>query len=224
MNKGMTKEQVMNHLKDYKTYQGKIDYLANVLSKKEILSPKTEDSVKEAINDLKKNPDYVSSQRQAFQIDRETVNNLSSKGKEFEKRAIELEKSGNFQEAKDMFEKAADSYSSAAQARDYYQGAEAEKAVKNYEKVGRLDKMADIYELGHEPIKAKIIRNKLKSRLENRMVAVIATASILGSLFFFSSNLTGNIIGNLNQTVSNGIGGILFVLGLVGAFVYFRKR
>ena len=39
-----------------------------------------------------------------------------------------------------------------------------------------------------------------------------------------SSNITGNVVGNLNQTSSNWIGGILFIVGLFGVFFYFRKR
>jgi hypothetical protein len=55
---------------------------------------------------------------------------------------------------------------------------------------------------------------------------VAATTSIigfLGSLFFLSPNLTGNIVG-LNQTTSNFTGSILFIVGLIGVFAYFRVK
>ena len=55
---------------------------------------------------------------------------------------------------------------------------------------------------------------------------VTATTAVIGviiGIFFLSSNITGNVIG-LNQTSSNWIGGVLFIIGLVGAFAYFRRR
>jgi len=58
--------------------------------------------------------------------------------------------------------------------------------------------------------------------LENKITSVISIGSLLISILFFSSNITGNAIANLPQTSSNWIGAILFLFGLVGAFFYFR--
>ena len=57
-----------------------------------------------------------------------------------------------------------------------------------------------------------------------RRVGAVAIVLICGAMFFLSGNLTGNVIGSLNQTSSNWIGGVLFVVGLVGAFIYFKRR
>lgn len=46
--------------------------------------------------------------------------------------------------------------------------------------------------------------------------------SFLVSLFFLSSNITGNVVGNLTNSTSNWIGAVLLVIGLVG--VYFRVK
>ncbi len=46
---------------------------------------------------------------------------------------------------------------------------------------------------------------------------------LLGGTLFLSSNITGNVIG-LSQTSTNWIGGVLFLIGLVGAFAYFKRR
>lgn len=62
-----------------------------------------------------------------------------------------------------------------------------------------------------------------KSGFEKSAVAV-SLISLIGGSFLLSFNLTGNVVGNLNQTSSNFIGVILFVLGLIGAFIYFRKK
>lgn len=54
-----------------------------------------------------------------------------------------------------------------------------------------------------------------------------ATAAIIGiiaGIFFLSGNLTGNVIGSLNQTSSNWIGGALFIIGLAGAVMFFRRK
>ncbi|MDD5192249.1 MAG: hypothetical protein PHH54_05930 [Candidatus Nanoarchaeia archaeon] len=64
-----------------------------------------------------------------------------------------------------------------------------------------------------------------KEGLEGK-VAVFVTSifSFILALFFLSSNLTGDVISSLNQTSSNVIGLCLLLLGLVGAFMYFRKK
>jgi len=51
---------------------------------------------------------------------------------------------------------------------------------------------------------------------------VVAIAGVFFGLFFLSFNLTGNAIA-VNGTATNWIGVILFVIGLIGAFAYFRK-
>ncbi|MBS3085108.1 hypothetical protein J4225_00280 [Candidatus Pacearchaeota archaeon] len=56
---------------------------------------------------------------------------------------------------------------------------------------------------------------------ETRIAAVVL--SFIVSLFFFSSNITGNAIGNLAQTTFNIIGAVLFILGLIGVFFLTNK-
>jgi hypothetical protein len=60
-------------------------------------------------------------------------------------------------------------------------------------------------------------------KIRRRKVLAPAIIGIVVGIFFLSSNITGNVIGSLNQTSSNWIGIILFVIGLIGAFAYFRK-
>jgi|SRR3989344_886922 len=61
------------------------------------------------------------------------------------------------------------------------------------------------------------------SRLENHVGAFIAIGSLVLSILFISSKITGNIIG-ANETSSNWISIILFIVCIFGAFLYFRKR
>ena len=63
--------------------------------------------------------------------------------------------------------------------------------------------------------------------LENSLTtatAIISGAAFLLSFLFISSSLTGHAISNLNQTSSDWIGGILFVIGLIGFFIVFLKN
>lgn len=62
-----------------------------------------------------------------------------------------------------------------------------------------------------------------KRSLEQKVTSVISIGSLVISIFFLSSSLTGNVIG-LNQTSSNWIGAGLFVIGLIGAFAFFKRR
>lgn len=66
---------------------------------------------------------------------------------------------------------------------------------------------------------------KRESRgLEGKTAAATAIIGLIGGLFFLSSNLTGNVIGSLNQTSSNVLGAVFFLVGIVGAFFYFKRR
>jgi len=49
--KGLTKEEVYEHLKDFKSEEGKINYLNSVLKKEKLLSPETREAVYETLLD-----------------------------------------------------------------------------------------------------------------------------------------------------------------------------
>ena len=61
-------------------------------------------------------------------------------------------------------------------------------------------------------------------RKPSRLEGMLAIIGLVSGLFFLSNNFTGNVIGSLNQTSSNIIGAALFLVGIVGAFFYFRRR
>jgi len=78
-------------------------------------------------------------------------------------------------------------------------------------------------ETGHS-FEARILRGYLgeKSGLEH--TSGIASIFLLtASIIFLSPNITGNIISNLSQQTSTLLGIILFIIGLILAFNYFRK-
>lgn len=91
-----------------------------------------------------------------------------------------------------------------------------------------FEDISNKYGLKHRLVSAREFEpSKTKSAFVKKNLEHLAGATtailILGSFFFLSSNLTGNVIGSLNQTSSNWIGAGLFLIGLIGAFVYFRR-
>ena len=68
----------------------------------------------------------------------------------------------------------------------------------------------------------KVIEGKWHG-LEGKAVAV-AIVGILGGIFFLSSNITGNVIGNMTNSTSNFLGSVLLVIGIIGGFFWLRSR
>ncbi|MFH1521914.1 MAG: hypothetical protein ABIF18_03065 [archaeon] len=60
--------------------------------------------------------------------------------------------------------------------------------------------------------------------LENKVTVFITSVGIAGGLLFLSPNLTGNVVGTLSNSSSNLIGGVLFFVGLVGAFFLIKRK
>lgn len=70
----------------------------------------------------------------------------------------------------------------------------------------------------------RITLRSLESRTNlNKSLAILSIGSIFAGIFFLSPNLTGNVIGNIAKNSGNILGGILFILGIVGAFFTFKK-
>lgn len=65
---------------------------------------------------------------------------------------------------------------------------------------------------------------KKESKLEDKVAGIISLAGLGLGIFFLSSNISGNVVGSLNQTSSNWIGGILFIVGIVAGFFWLRNK
>jgi hypothetical protein len=66
-----------------------------------------------------------------------------------------------------------------------------------------------------------------EDRTQGGLEAAAVTASvisILGGIFFLSSNVTGNVIGNFSQNSGNIIGAILLTVGVVAGFFWVKKK
>ena len=86
----------------------------------------------------------------------------------------------------------------------------------------------EIYPKGYFDLdNLKMIRNFLakgeNKNIERKVGGAFAIIGIVGGLIFLAPTLTANVVGNLTNSTSSWIGGILFVLGIVGAFFYFKR-
>lgn len=68
------------------------------------------------------------------------------------------------------------------------------------------------------------MKRKQEAGSLEKKVTVIMGLSFIASILFLSSNITGFAIANLTQKTLNTIGVILFIIGLIGAFYYFRRK
>ncbi len=106
------------------------------------------------------------------------------------------------------------------EAEKYYNRLEGERAkYEGDEEIeGLLDETKD--NLKEVRITLRNLEGKTGMR---KTLTVLSISSILAGIFFLSPNLTGNIIGNLVKNSSDIFGGLLFLLGLVGAFFTLRR-
>ncbi len=74
-----------------------------------------------------------------------------------------------------------------------------------------------------EPKKEFIRTSPKRQSLEKKLIGIISISGFVLSLFFLSSNITGNVVGNLTLRSSSFIGGGLFILGLVTGFFWLKK-
>lgn len=60
--------------------------------------------------------------------------------------------------------------------------------------------------------------------VSRRATLVLSFASFVGSMIFWSQNVTGNVVLNFDKVSANWVGGILFLLAMVGFLAYVQKR
>jgi hypothetical protein len=102
-------------------------------------------------------------------------------------------------------------------------------AQKGGDFYAKKDSQLSQYLYQHAQIYGKLIKDgKSKSNdssLEDKVHLLgIIGASFLASLIFFSENITGNVISNSALRPGNAIGLGLFVLGIIAALFYLRKK
>lgn len=102
----------------------------------------------------------------------------------------------------------------------------------NVEDLGQWNKVLDFYKLNHRfvPSKGYVFDKNLgryikqEKSIETKVASIIGISSLILSLVFLSSDITGFVIANLTTPASNIVGTSLFLLGILGLFYYFKIK
>jgi TM2 domain-containing membrane protein YozV len=63
-----------------------------------------------------------------------------------------------------------------------------------------------------------------KNTLARRTSLVLSFIGFGISVLFFSRNVTGNVVGSFSESGANWLGGIFFILAIIGTLVYIQKN
>jgi hypothetical protein len=58
----------------------------------------------------------------------------------------------------------------------------------------------------------------------SEMLGIASLIGLIDGAFFFSNRVTGNAISNLSNVTSSWIGGMFFLIGLVGCFFWIKNK
>jgi surface polysaccharide O-acyltransferase-like enzyme len=75
----------------------------------------------------------------------------------------------------------------------------------------------DVAYVNH-PEKLRVYHTKRKT------FGIISVIGLIGAIFFLSNNLTGNIVGNLNNSTMNVFGIIFAVICICGLFLFAKNK
>lgn len=199
-------------------------YLTRILSKKTMLSPVTREVVHQKLADT-----YL----EDFQLYKEQIGNgymLGSENTPVNNHTI----GGMIRHAYEDLSRAIENYAQGgdiSRARKLLREGTEIPFFKSGELGGRRHKYISSgrnltgVSLGFNADSLEFLINKERRKRE-RGVPRIATSilSLIGGLYFFSANVTGNVIGNLTTSISNVVGGGLIVVGLVAGFFWVRGK
>lgn len=90
--------------------------------------------------------------------------------------------------------------------------------------LSNLDALRAYKQLGREVGQEIHTELERKKKLEHIVSVVLAISGLSSGLFFFGSNITGNVIGNMSRSSVSLIGTGLFLFGIVGVFIYFKTK
>lgn len=75
-----------------------------------------------------------------------------------------------------------------------------------------------------EPEKEVVVVESNEEVISRRTTLFLSSASFVLSLLFLSQNITGNVVANFSANGANWIGGIFFILAIIGFLVYVQRR
>ena len=63
-----------------------------------------------------------------------------------------------------------------------------------------------------------------RGELSGKILGILTIVGLALGAYFLSPVITGNTVVSVNQTTSNWVGAVLLVLGLAGAYAYWKKK
>ncbi len=206
----MNKEEIRRHMAHLSHPLAKVKYLEKVLKKEKNLSKRTLKNVKSTWYDLYM--EIASSERNHAK-NVESADHFAEAYHAYRKAGNIFENLGNHYENEDQAVCRLNAYTGAIGS--FIDANNAYK--KHYRGLSNQRLLDNIRELEE---KREIERNIW---IPKRISVTTSIIGIVSGIFFLSPNLTGNVVGNLNQTSTNFIGGGFLILGLVAGFFWFKK-
>lgn len=84
--------------------------------------------------------------------------------------------------------------------------------------------MVEVRKKKLEGEKAVVVVESGEEVVSRRVALILSAVSFIGSLVFWSRGITGNAVLGFDVRSENWIGGVLFVLAVIGLLVYAGKR
>ncbi len=79
-------------------------------------------------------------------------------------------------------------------------------------------------EVNEGKVKDVVIVESGEEIISRRTMLSLSVVSFAGSIIFWSQNITGNVVLNFKSASANWMGGVLFLLAMVGFLGYVQKR
>jgi len=79
-------------------------------------------------------------------------------------------------------------------------------------------------EVNEGEVKDVVVVESGEEVISRRTTLVLSSISFIGSLFFWSQNITGNVVLNFDLASANWVGAVLFILAMTGFLIYIQKK
>lgn len=79
-------------------------------------------------------------------------------------------------------------------------------------------------EVDEGKVKDVVVVESGEEVVSRRTMLTLSVVSFFGSMIFWSQNITGNVVLEFDKASANWVGGILFVLAIIGFLAYVQKR
>jgi hypothetical protein len=88
---------------------------------------------------------------------------------------------------------------------------------------GEIKPTEDISSSEKNPEQEVVVVESTENIVTRRASLVLSFVSLGFSFLFLSQNITGNVVANFSTNGANWIGGVFFILAIIGGLVYVQK-